>query len=108
MTFPYVRSGSDKMAKKLREQFPKNSPFDEVADTITFSGTSKVVHAPAQLNYWHAELRFEDVEGKLIKDIKSTWRENAMTSALSHFITNAGRMKALDEEIVIPEELSIA
>lgn len=108
VTFPYVRSGSDKMAKKLREQFPKKSLFDEVADTITFSGTSKVAHAPAQLNYWHAELRFLDVEGNSIKNTSSKWRKNAMTSALSHFITNAGRMEALDEDVVIPEEVYIA
>ena len=105
--FPYTRSGDDKEAKKLMIHFPEKSIWEIGKEAIQFTASSEVAHAPALLNYWHAELRFRDVAETSIRKTNSAWQKNAMKSALTHLVTNSAYPQAQYPELKIPQELYV-
>jgi len=61
--------------KKIHQkEFPYTKTIDNSKNQ--FEGISLVEHVPTHGNFWHYQLSFKDVDGKIIKSKKSDWVKN--------------------------------
>lgn len=94
-TFPYERvkdSGIKGFIAQLKLAINSNGKYP-------FQGSTKVIHTPNNLNYWHIELFLFDHGEKLIKDAEAAWKKDA-AMAFGHMMS--GSAKRGIEKSIIP------
>lgn len=73
--------------KNFQNVFSKNIISNEKDEKIKLLGSTKVVHDPINLNYWHVELKVMDFAGKELKNASSKKHEQIAQHALNNLIS---------------------
>lgn len=89
--------------KKIHQkEFPYTKTIDNSENQ--FEGISLVEHVPTHGNFWHYQLFFKDVDGKIIKSGKSGWVKNLRGFLVKSYLKKFARptidsVPALEEKI---------
>lgn len=105
--FPYnLNSNPDlhKEVKKFEDTFSNKIVSNEKGQQIKLLGSTKIVHDPINLNYWHVELKVMDFIDKELKDASSNKHKQLAQHALDNLVS-INSFSSVDEIGNIPYHL---
>lgn len=88
--FPYnlgFNQDFHKEVKKFEDTFSKNIIRNEKDGKIDLIGSTKIVHDPINLNYWHVELKVLDFANQELKNASSNKHKQIAQHALDNLVS---------------------